>query len=139
LETYYTLISDSCRSSFWLAAIFRYYQSRQLSIKQISELINGLSYDELINIILDHHSKDGNAAFLNRLSKNKKILDLELNKSDNSSKETLWNHYEIEPGFEIHIKNDFLPNGLSHIEILTNRIKIIIKNLNKRTGGISCQ
>lgn len=122
--------------------VIKYYQSQHLSIKQISEIINGLSYDDLINIILNHHEKDDNATYLNRLSQNTKRLDLELDKdktAKNSSEETLWNHYVIESGFEIHIKRDFLPKGSSHIEILTNRIKIIIKNLNKGTGGILCQ
>jgi DNA-binding transcriptional MerR regulator len=110
--------------------VIKYYQSQHFSIKQIREMINGLSYDDLINIIPNHRGKDNNATYLKRLSQNTKILNLELCKdkiTKNSSEETLWNHYVIESGFEIHIKRDFLPKGSSHIEILTNRIKILLK------------
>ncbi|MBW1701305.1 MAG: MerR family transcriptional regulator [Deltaproteobacteria bacterium] len=122
--------------------VIKYLQSQYLSIKKVAEMINGLSQEELL-IIIDLPKKgDFKSAYLEPVSQNKKPSSrksLKVKKIRNSISELVWNHFTIESGFEVHIREDFFPENPSHVEVLANRIRVILKQINGGKEDTLCQ
>lgn len=123
--------------------VIKYFQSQYLSIKKIGEVIRGLSRDELLDLIEKTQMVDFKSAYLEIVSHKMKcsdVLEVEsLTKNKNLIGEKVWNRYTLEAGFEVHINEDFLPESPSHIEVLANRIRVILKQINKEKGRVLCQ
>lgn len=111
----------------------KYFQSEYLSIKKIHEIIDGLCQDELLKLIKNPQKEDLNSAYLELISQNTKSSSgrksLKKKKLRNSNSEQAWNHFTIEPGFEVHIREDFIPKSPSHMKLLINRIRVILKQI----------
>lgn len=116
----------------------KYLQFQYLPIKKISEMINGLSQEELLKLINHPAAKNSESAFAREILLNEQFgLSQRTHESEKSKimdGEKVWKHYVLEPGVEINIREDFLPKSPSHIEVLANRVRIILKQIKSRRG-----
>ena len=114
--------------------IIKYLQSQYLSIRKIDEIISGLTQDDLLKLINHPQKENLKSAYLRLLSQNVKSSSKRssnLSKSQTINGEQAWNRYEIEPGFEVHIRGDFSPESQSHLEVLANRVRVILKHIKR--------
>jgi len=118
--------------------VIKYLQSQYLTIKKIGQIFEGLSETELLKLINVPTKKN----FLLSSSKGEAVsvnsqpsYQLEFQNWHEKNNEKMWKHYNIESGVEISVREDFQPTSPSHIEVLANRVRIILKEMAHRRGG----
>lgn len=139
--------------------VIKYLQSESLPIRKIREIIEGKDEQELEKLLwplFEYESGEGREAIFLLSARNKRSaysreearllppsrrfgpgeppdFVLAYRVSEGLKKSQKWSRYEIEPGLELHINEDYQPpGGPSEQKILLSQIKKIFENLQER-------
>ena len=118
--------------------VIKYLQFQYLTIKKIAQMTKGLSERELLKLINVPTKRDFllSNSRTEDVSVNSQSSDrLEFRNWQEESSERMWKHYNIGSGLEISVREDFQPTSASHIEVLANRFRIILKEMASRKGA----
>lgn len=135
--------------------VIKHLQANNFQIKKIGEIIQGLTNKKLEGLLISpgkgerkRKTRDMASPLLMGILKSK----LKVKPTQESSfgpaiestsasklsdiKPTLsWKRLEIEPGFEIHLREDYPPKGGSQLDVLLSKIKHLLRKQMKNQGG----
>ena len=133
----------------------KHLQANNFQIKKIGEIIQGLTNEELEGLLVSpqedektRKTRDMASPLVMGILKSKlKIKPTEptISKAEPESipaselsdiPSTLsWRRIEVEPGFEIHLRDDYSPKGGSQLDVLLSKIKHLLKKQKDNQGG----
>jgi len=135
--------------------VIKHLQANNFQIKKIGEIIHGLTNKKLEGLLISAEKgerkgkeRDVASPLLMGILKSKLKVKPTETSSFEAELETLpapklseiqptlsWKRIEIEPGFEIHLREDYPNKGGSQLDVLLSKIKHLLKKQMKNQGG----